>query len=60
MKLLRKRMFPHYYWYDLSENTHKHFEAKYSDEPLIGQLWFLGEVTKYKPERDEYDDKMRT
>lgn len=47
LKLLRKRVFPHYYWYDVRDDTYRHFNAKYSDEPFLNQLWFIGEVTEF-------------
>lgn len=47
IKVLRKGHFPHFYWVDNRTGDCYHFEARYSDEPFLGQLWFEGKVTKY-------------
>ena len=42
----KKKKFPHFYWV-LDGQKYK-FEAKYSDEPLLCQLWYEGHVKKYE------------
>ncbi len=43
----KKHQFPHFYWYDKNEGLYKHFNAEFSDEPLLYQLWFSGKVTEF-------------
>lgn len=45
--IFTKRCFPHFYWKDEKGIKYK-FEAKYSDEPLHGQLWYEGYIESYK------------
>lgn len=40
-----KKCFPHFYW-KVGDKRYK-FNARFSDEPLWGQLWYEGEVTEY-------------
>lgn len=46
-KLIKKKTFPHFYWYDSRYNEYFHFCARYSDEPFLCQLWFQGTIEKF-------------
>ena len=39
--------FPHFVWFDNLDSKFYHFEAKYEDEPFLGNLWFLGKVKEF-------------
>lgn len=48
LNFIRERAFPHFYWYDKRDGEYYHFCAKYSDEPLIKQLWFEGRIKVFR------------
>lgn len=41
----QKKCFPHFYW--TVEGKKYKFNARYTDEPLYGQLWYKGRVDEY-------------
>jgi hypothetical protein len=43
----RKHQFPHFYWYSKKDQKYYHFNAKYSDEPFLYQLWFRGYIDEF-------------